>query len=526
MHRSHDPGLYPANRYFKFPAGGCAEAFWRAQLALGKISLYYTRFYFPLIFHVSPKQKSKHADYRLLLLSLLVPSLPALSAWVRAAHRYCFCFARGRRKIDVLINYPDRALARISEQKLLSALLSELVSSNLQVAIIGCNANPWLADICSRLNISIIDPESGNAFSASRVANCVVLLLALMDYTVIKYHLLASLIQVDSTLWKSVSREARRTIFVDRISKSISFKTVILRCEWESYSSQLIDIAQAKGAPTIAFQHGVISHTLDAPCKVDHYMAFGRQSADLLKILSDTFFMATGKHNSTKLANFHPVGSFIDAIDINVNNYSRRTVLILDQYVEQLASFYGLHMGQKCLEKLVLSLSSLKSIRKIIFRPHPYSRSTEFIEKSTTRLGDKFHVSSKGATLQSDIKQSSIAISRSPLKNPARLCENGATAQLLMRGQQERSGSLFSYVSIEERIPANHPLRRIRKLADQALDRLNPTFCSCMPQKVGHRCRRSSCCWLLCCRRSTASAPSGCCWSSSTTTCCSAGLSA
>ena len=47
-----------------------------------------------------------------------------------------------------------------------------------------------------------------------------------------------------------------------------------------------------------------------------------------------------------------------------------------------------------------------------------------------------------------------------------------------MRGQQERSGSLFSYVSIEERIPA----RLIRsggsgKLADQALDRLNPTFC-------------------------------------------------
>lgn len=32
-----------------------------------------------------------------------------------------------------------------------------------------------------------------------------------------------------------------------------------------------------------------------------------------------------------------------------------------------------------------------------------------------------------------------------------------------MRGQQERSGSLFSYVSIEERIQADYPLRRIRK---------------------------------------------------------------
>jgi hypothetical protein len=47
----------------------------------------------------------------------------------------------------------------------------------------------------------------------------------------------------------------------------------------------------------------------------------------------------------------------------------------------------------------------------------------------------------------------------------------------LMRGQQERSGSLFSYVSIEDRISTSHPLRPIRMLAAQTLDRLNPTFC-------------------------------------------------
>jgi len=46
-----------------------------------------------------------------------------------------------------------------------------------------------------------------------------------------------------------------------------------------------------------------------------------------------------------------------------------------------------------------------------------------------------------------------------------------------MQGQRERSGSLFSHVSIDEMIPASHPLPRIRKLSDQALNRLNPTFC-------------------------------------------------
>jgi hypothetical protein len=51
-----------------------------------------------------------------------------------------------------------------------------------------------------------------------------------------------------------------------------------------------------------------------------------------------------------------------------------------------------------------------------------------------------------------------------------------------MRGQQERTGPLFSYISTEERIPAAHPLRRIRRLAHQALDQLNPTFCRLYPE--------------------------------------------
>jgi transposase len=37
-------------------------------------------------------------------------------------------------------------------------------------------------------------------------------------------------------------------------------------------------------------------------------------------------------------------------------------------------------------------------------------------------------------------------------------------------------------VSTEERIPKSHPLRQVRRLADQALDRLNPTFCRLYPE--------------------------------------------
>jgi len=45
-----------------------------------------------------------------------------------------------------------------------------------------------------------------------------------------------------------------------------------------------------------------------------------------------------------------------------------------------------------------------------------------------------------------------------------------------MRGQDDRSEGLFSYVRLEERIPADHPLRAIRSLADEALGSLNERF--------------------------------------------------
>ena len=51
-----------------------------------------------------------------------------------------------------------------------------------------------------------------------------------------------------------------------------------------------------------------------------------------------------------------------------------------------------------------------------------------------------------------------------------------------MGGQQKRTGPPFSYISREERIPARHPLRQVRRLADKALDRLSPTFCQLYPE--------------------------------------------
>ena len=45
-----------------------------------------------------------------------------------------------------------------------------------------------------------------------------------------------------------------------------------------------------------------------------------------------------------------------------------------------------------------------------------------------------------------------------------------------MRGQDAQQAAMFSYISLEERIPADHPLRAIRAMADRALAALGPLF--------------------------------------------------
>src|SRR5215203_6504135 len=45
-----------------------------------------------------------------------------------------------------------------------------------------------------------------------------------------------------------------------------------------------------------------------------------------------------------------------------------------------------------------------------------------------------------------------------------------------MRGDDQQSGHLFSYLSPEQRVPADHPLRVIRQMTDEALRQLSPQF--------------------------------------------------
>ena len=45
-----------------------------------------------------------------------------------------------------------------------------------------------------------------------------------------------------------------------------------------------------------------------------------------------------------------------------------------------------------------------------------------------------------------------------------------------MRGEDIQQSELFSYGSLEDRVPASHPLRSIRLMVDEALKQMNGRF--------------------------------------------------
>ena len=67
-----------------------------------------------------------------------------------------------------------------------------------------------------------------------------------------------------------------------------------------------------------------------------------------------------------------------------------------------------------------------------------------------------------------------------------------------MRGTDEASGSLFSYVDLEARIPAGHPLRKIRRVVNEALASLDAAGfvtdlrAACVTPHVAQRSRHSA----------------------------------
>jgi hypothetical protein len=77
-----------------------------------------------------------------------------------------------------------------------------------------------------------------------------------------------------------------------------------------------------------------------------------------------------------------------------------------------------------------------------------------------------------------------------------------------MRGGDERSGSLFSYIDLEGRVGNDQPLRAIRGIVNKALAGLAGAFSALIRGAAGLRFHPRSCFGQCYCRRSIQSARS------------------
>ena len=62
-----------------------------------------------------------------------------------------------------------------------------------------------------------------------------------------------------------------------------------------------------------------------------------------------------------------------------------------------------------------------------------------------------------------------------------------------MRGRREPQVTMLAFIDLEERVPADHPLRAIKRLADEALAELSSTFDEMYAAAGGRRSRPSGC---------------------------------
>jgi hypothetical protein len=79
-----------------------------------------------------------------------------------------------------------------------------------------------------------------------------------------------------------------------------------------------------------------------------------------------------------------------------------------------------------------------------------------------------------------------------------------------MRRNDPQQAAMFRYISPEERIPEDHPLRALRAIVDAVLKELSPQFDRLYSLRTGPRLPRKSYCGRSCSRCSTRFAGNGC----------------
>lgn len=193
------------------------------------------------------------------------------------------------------------------------------------------------------------------------------------------------------------------------LEPGIEFDAVVTRCHWQTLCSPVCRSAHERGKPVITFQQGVIAHTLDVPVSASKYIAFGDSSATFLADMNRAFFQAVNRAEPD--VEFIPGGSLFDRIPCLPDQFSKRTLLIMDEPVGA-DDFYGIASQREAIFNLAYALLASPAPPRIIIRPHPFwnSLGLDAWKDLIQKFPGHCELSHAAWTLEEDLGRSSVVL--------------------------------------------------------------------------------------------------------------------
>jgi len=196
----------------------------------------------------------------------------------------------------------------------------------------------------------------------------------------------------------------------ERLAPWIEFDSVIVRCHWYPLCSSVCRTAQQRGKPVIAFQQGVIGHTLDVPVTASKYVAFGSTSSSFLARANSDFFQAVGV--SEPQVEYVNGGCLFDTITDLPDQFDRKTLLMVDVPTAQ-GDFYGAESQCRALLEFAKRiLTSNLPLCRLIIRPHPFWNNLDLdaCQQLVREHPSRCELSHPVWSLEDDLRRSSATI--------------------------------------------------------------------------------------------------------------------
>jgi hypothetical protein len=340
-----------------------------------------------------------------------------IAAWsVRAADRASHAFRPRKVKTDVLF-CPTPYFGRKTENRLLARTLLGLAQTGAEVLCLLSQYVPFRNELESELaaahvskQVTFLDPgvpinrvEARTRSMAARLRG-----RAAFEKTVqiLEPHGL-------SPTWNALADFEKTALYVEaweRLASSIEFGAVVTRCHWYDLCSCVCRTGAQRGKPVIAFQQGVITHTLDVPITASKFVTFGAPSASVFAEANRRFFDAV-RMPEPRVQYFN-AGSLFDTVVPLPNQYSLHTLLIVDLHSISKDPFGTEGQTRALLQLTERLLAARLPIRRVVIRPHPHASNwdLEACLKLVRDNRDVCELSHPAWSLEDDLRRSSVAL--------------------------------------------------------------------------------------------------------------------